>query len=278
VIASLLPGLRDLRTPLAAGYLWLVGLWLILYDEVPKSLDEASGPIAALFELGTLVGSTVLLAAVSFVAFLLGSLLMFTVPNSRIYIRQGLASRSTATRLVRRLVRINEGYELFAQLRTFINPRLREASEFLPPDVLAKEVPQGRIGPLRELEAADYESDDVIERQLAPRYATEIVYELDAVGIQLQAKNRDFWDTYDRQAAEAQFRFSITSPLVLIILIIALESDQYWWLLLLFVPVLLFVQSADHAMAANATLVQAIVLRMVKPPVCWNESTRRSLE
>src|SRR5215203_1291268 len=73
MLVSLLPGLRDLRTPLATGYLWVVGLWLILHDRVPKSVEQATGPIRSLYELSDLHGATVTLAALTFVTYLLGS-------------------------------------------------------------------------------------------------------------------------------------------------------------------------------------------------------------
>ena len=75
MLASLLPGLRDLRTPLAAGYLWMVGLWLLLHNKVPMSVAEApAGPIKSLYEIGSLLGQAVILAALSFIAYLLGSM------------------------------------------------------------------------------------------------------------------------------------------------------------------------------------------------------------
>jgi hypothetical protein len=76
LIANLLPGLRDLRTPLAVGYLWLVALWLLLHKYLPTSIDAAKGPLRSLYELGDFVGEGIVLAAMTFVAYLLGSLLV----------------------------------------------------------------------------------------------------------------------------------------------------------------------------------------------------------
>lgn len=42
MLASLLPGLRDLRTPLAAGYIWLVAVWVALEPRIPNSPDGDS--------------------------------------------------------------------------------------------------------------------------------------------------------------------------------------------------------------------------------------------
>jgi ABC-type nickel/cobalt efflux system permease component RcnA len=107
-----------------------------------------------------------------------------------------------------------------------------------------------------------------------------ILQELPAVGIQLQAKNRDFWDTYDRQGSEAQFRFGITPPLALIIVLLAQQSGQFWWLLLLVVPLALLLQGVSQSVSASSTLVQAVVLKMVKPPVLerMDEEIARAVE
>lgn len=75
MLASLLPGLRDLRTPLAVGYLWVVALWLLLHDWWPESVEAATGPTKFLYELSAPLGSAATLAALSFVVYLLGSML-----------------------------------------------------------------------------------------------------------------------------------------------------------------------------------------------------------
>jgi hypothetical protein len=79
MLATLLPGIRDLRTPLATGYLWLVALWLVVHNHVPKSLHEAHGPLRSLYELGGILGQGALVAAVSFIAYIMGSILLVRV-------------------------------------------------------------------------------------------------------------------------------------------------------------------------------------------------------
>jgi hypothetical protein len=75
VLASLLPGLRDLRTPLAVGYCWAVAVALWLRGDVdfsPPYLYLASD----LGRLVQIVGTGPTLAAVSFVAYLVGAVSM----------------------------------------------------------------------------------------------------------------------------------------------------------------------------------------------------------
>lgn len=78
MLASLLPGLRDVRTPLTVGYLWLFIGWAWFGDRFPRTRPPGHGLVARLFDLHTVVGTPATTAAVSFLAYLLGALL--TVP------------------------------------------------------------------------------------------------------------------------------------------------------------------------------------------------------
>jgi hypothetical protein len=156
-----------------------------------------------------------------------------------------------------------------SQLETFVTTRLRETAADLDVkshmevvgDLLHKYAPE-RYEQMREWEAtATLGGGNVV-----PDYTVAVAEDLLAVGIQLQAKNRDLWDTYDRNMAEAQFRYGIAPPLTLIILILAWQSDN-WWAFLLIAPAILFQLGYRHFFEAASTLVQAIVLKMVEPPV-----------
>jgi hypothetical protein len=96
-------------------------------------------------------------------------------------------------------------------------------------------------------------------------YVSRIAEGLYAVSVQLQAKNRDYWDTYDRLYSEAQFRLGIAVPLAVMVVIVAAQSSALW-LVLLIVPIWLFRLSWSLSFDCLSTLVQAIVLEMVEPP------------
>ena len=70
MLAGILPGLRDVRAPLAAGYLWLCFGWLIVSDDVAT----AEGVVGRVVELGGVVTDAALAVAASFAAYLIGSL------------------------------------------------------------------------------------------------------------------------------------------------------------------------------------------------------------
>jgi hypothetical protein len=75
MLTSLLPGIRDLRAPLGAGYLWLVALGFILEPHVPDRAD-ATGFMESIYRLADSLSVVGLGVAASFAAYLIGSLSM----------------------------------------------------------------------------------------------------------------------------------------------------------------------------------------------------------
>jgi hypothetical protein len=73
MLASLLPGLRELRAPLAAGYTWIFGLWILLHD-----LNVGSGPLRAfrddIVQLANWAGKPILITAATFAAYIIGTI------------------------------------------------------------------------------------------------------------------------------------------------------------------------------------------------------------
>jgi hypothetical protein len=74
VLASLLPGLRDLRAPLAAGYLWLAAGWLYFAPRLPTSANDADGVVRDIYRVVDASGPVAVGAGVTFLAYMLGIL------------------------------------------------------------------------------------------------------------------------------------------------------------------------------------------------------------
>jgi hypothetical protein len=72
MFASLLPGLRELRAPLAAGYIWLVFAYFVV--GAPTEVAAAPGPLQQLLTVLPTMGTVATGIAVGFVAYLIGSL------------------------------------------------------------------------------------------------------------------------------------------------------------------------------------------------------------
>jgi hypothetical protein len=273
MIASLLPGLRDLRTPLAAGYLWIVGLWLLIHQHVPKTVGNATGPIRSLYELGNIVGSTASLAALTFVAYIIGSLLSFRLGTTTNSVFRVLVKMWTGGALPVDLSNMLQIFfngalagQALRELSVLLSGRFREAGPYLQQDdlreiLLNRDLSLNRSSDLRRISDADTFED------LIRAYQFAIIDELSAVGIQLQARNRDFWDTYDRLQSEAHFRLAVSPPMVVIFCTLAAESGQFLWLALLVIPIILISSSIRTSIVASSTLIQAIALKMVEPPI-----------
>jgi hypothetical protein len=70
VLAGVLPGLREIRAPLAAGYLWFLFGWLVVGDDV----GAAGGVLGRLVDLGGNLAPGAVAVAASFAAYLVGSM------------------------------------------------------------------------------------------------------------------------------------------------------------------------------------------------------------
>jgi len=73
MLTSVLPGVRELRAPLAAGYLWLLALYIALEPLVPGQA-QATGVWGSLLKLEAVASPVGLGVAITFVAYLVGSI------------------------------------------------------------------------------------------------------------------------------------------------------------------------------------------------------------
>jgi hypothetical protein len=88
VFANVLPGLRELRAPLAAGYLWLTLFWLAFADTLPTKTDVEGSPLERLYELEPVVSDIGKAVVVSVAAYMVGSVAIDA---------QGLVRKATPT-------------------------------------------------------------------------------------------------------------------------------------------------------------------------------------
>lgn len=72
MLASLLPGLRNLRAPLAAGFLWLTVIWVCVAPQIPENFAATKGLEHDLYRLGSAAGKASIAAALVFGAYILG--------------------------------------------------------------------------------------------------------------------------------------------------------------------------------------------------------------
>ncbi|MFK3983410.1 hypothetical protein ACI2K4_23880 [Micromonospora sp. NPDC050397] len=71
LLANLLPGFREVRAPLIAGYVWVLALWIAVGDNILE-LQPYPPALESLVQLGNWLGKTVLLGAISVCAYIIG--------------------------------------------------------------------------------------------------------------------------------------------------------------------------------------------------------------
>jgi len=75
MFATVLPGVRYIRTPLTVGYMWFLVLWLAIGHQLPTP-SRASGMLADIFRLAHAAGPAGTAVAVSVAAYVVGILLV----------------------------------------------------------------------------------------------------------------------------------------------------------------------------------------------------------
>ena len=71
MLAQILPGFRDFRTPLIAGYLWLTCAWILVGTPLPNP-DSVDGVMGAINSFGNFLSPTIYITILSFLAYLIG--------------------------------------------------------------------------------------------------------------------------------------------------------------------------------------------------------------
>ena len=82
MLSNVLPGLREIRAPLTAGYIWLITAWLLFHSSFPTEQEAEGGPLEPFFDLGGVVSAFGLTVVLSVLAYLIGSMAggVFRIP------------------------------------------------------------------------------------------------------------------------------------------------------------------------------------------------------
>ncbi|WP_308490926.1 hypothetical protein [Microbacterium terrisoli] len=239
MISSLLPGLRDVRVPLAAGFMWLVVLWLIFYSAIPSE-ESATGLAAEVYRVLGVFGPAGLTAAVTFVAYLLGMLMVAILNPILNRLRTAAnymysdATDSQIHRLAERTLRARN------QAKMNVSNSRDLSLEFMSRDPAKPST--------EDIEAA-YEG---------------MVKDVPLVATRLLAHHRELFDRYDRADAEAMFRYNIVIPILLIGILIPIRLGAPWWGYLISVPIaigaviLLLRDATSKASESNEAIYQAV--------------------
>lgn len=251
MLASLLPGIRVLRAPLAAGFVWLTALWFLLEPSWSASAADV-GVIASAARLLDVVNLVAQGALVSFLAYLLGAFSVFAFSRPLLSLIQ--------TRLEVRPHRLAGlsalGRESLAQVAVDGRQRLERAlalsgvavdevlglSRVSPNSLgsLGKTAPAGfgRRARLPKVRSAwrgaavpmGLSADWVLptpeerqERELAERILRDLPVVAQA---QLLGKEAEVYGAVDRSRAEVEFRVALVPPLAALSLAIGAATGN----------------------------------------------------
>lgn len=236
LLAQILPGFRDFRTPLVIGSLWLVFIWIWLGMPVP-SKEETEGPVGLLNALGEYLTPTSFIGVLSFVAYVIGIVLALDsklatrvhgVFNRRA--RQRSFDFRTQQELDKRLPIFLDGaggtsrratpqlYQLVAAAAMRARDRDADWREIYRKFGGSTAVDTA-YGELWKERGEDYNAAkhaEMIEKafdHVRPQIMHSIEQELPVLGNKLLHTNKDLYEVYDRTTSEADFRLGIAPPI-----------------------------------------------------------------
>jgi hypothetical protein len=258
LLLNLLPGLRELRAPLAAGYVWLASVGILFGRVIPHE-RPARGLLADIWSLADIVGSAAILAAVTFVAFLVGSLLEVD-PEGR---WGSAAAEVTRTRMKRvKGPRVGERSEQWIRTPPLSVNGTHYLTRFFHQKGWLEERPWSH----------SWAASEGYPRWLSSRQVLilEFIDEVPQLATRLQVRNPDLYGKYDRLVTEAALRMTLAAPVCFLVIVLGARADLALAQRLAVVGsgvalgLLLLWHGAGRNLAARDVLVQALVIGEVE--------------
>lgn len=227
MLSSVLPGLRELRAPVAAGFLWLVAFWFCFEARLT---DDAltSGALGAAVRLEGILESIGLGATLSFGAYLIGSLSVFalSVPLRRVmrtsdHPRGGW--RDTLSPGAWQAVQLvaSEAAGRLNRVLSLSGIDIDQAIDRWRPDphVTTSQSPLSSwlAKRCRAREAGGWRADAFVHpsERHKQRLARLVISDLPAIAsTRLLGKHPDVFSAIDRSRAEVEFRLAVAPPVL----------------------------------------------------------------
>lgn len=256
MLLNLLPALRDFRTPLAAGYLWLCSIWLVFRRSVPPE-SEATGVVAATYDLIDWLGPAPTLAVISFVAYIIGTVatLQFVFPAIQAArppsfnysagggMNDAPVNRKTAVRFgVTRRTSKRIQNKIRSQIQQYVDTQSKDRphwDKYLV-NLSTRTMPS---------EVVDKFVEELTQR---------MKFEFDDLERRLRFHDRpELYQDYDRMKSEAEFRLGVSIPMAVLIIVVAAYHSA-WFFFLLAIPAFLALQGSIRRRDARSDLYEAM--------------------
>lgn len=236
MLTAALPGVRELRTPLVIGYIWMLAAWLVWQEWFSGSerANDLIGPLRDLDDVVTALGAPI---ALSFVAYFVGSLSadafapLLVKPAIPPFIGSEVGRRAPGGRWAR--ARRTTSIAAEERLRLRFGNQLYEG---------ILEV-GGGYGDGRP---ADDAQDDLVRFQ----------HEVPDVTAELMEKRPDLYQEFDRHRAESNLRLAMIPPLLVLSLVLFVSVYPLWILVLVVLP-MLYLQGLQRLRLSNDIVAEA---------------------
>jgi hypothetical protein len=283
---GLLPGFRELRAPLAAGYVLLLGLWLLLRPVLQRSSNSA-GAYRDLVDIADWAGKTTTLVGVSFTAYLLGAVSIAVTQRldaglglvqDRIRtdwmapVHPGLWRQRTVRAAMEDAV-VNRLSTRFLEDESFRNRVIEYVAQ-----ITSRSAKEGgssllpKILQTNPLELARKAEHDYFSRWSLLRavvrtdaYVESSHDDLYLMAQRLLGKEPEVYEEYDRLRAEATFRFGLVLPLVFLFVVLAIRENAWWLLATAVGPVLMYLGNGCSARADQGLAIALGAERLDSP-------------
>jgi len=244
ILANALPGFRDLRAPVVAGYTWLIFAWLLVQPDLSvRPSDDVGG---ALYDLGQHVGHISVAIGISVAAYFVGSL------------SQTLSSglRTAWTRLLQ---------QVWYALPSGLDDAIGIAGSPEPPE--AEEISQIAertntmlaVAPPEAWREVDIPDVDAV----ANRAYSEARAELALPATLLVGKEPELFAEVDRLRSEGELRLAVIPPFVGLLVLLACNASA--WYLVALGPVLALLDQGVRRMNSSRQLVADAKARGLVP-------------
>ncbi|GIH48705.1 hypothetical protein SAMN05421833_12035 [Microbispora rosea] len=194
MLANLLPGIREIRAPISAGYIWLFFAWLIWARHLPEPA-HAAGLLVDVYRLADSMGESGVGIGLSFLAYMIG--IISTSISRRIngflsIFIGGKASRVTLRSILRSrgLVTYQETYQF--GLRGILPIRIANGVKLMASMLSPSTPPRMR---------AIWE------------FMRELSNDIGQIPVRLIGHDQELYNAYDRTNSEAEFRTGCAFPL-----------------------------------------------------------------
>lgn len=264
MLASLMPGIRDLRTPLAVGYIWLIVFWLWIPASA-KLAVPTEGVLGDLAQLSGYVGVTGLASAASFVAYLVGTLSSaLNAPFVRLgaYLAHVLGGEVDSVWMARVRLSFTDflGSSITPKWSNHRNTELYTAFN----------IRNGRMSITGSNALHSFAYDEVKAGRLSPgllgRFVSHLIWEVPRQKNAVLGRDPELFSTLDRLTSECEFRVGVAAPLVAFIATLAWRSSIVW-LVGLVIVLALIRSGVKQRIEAGDLMADLVRIRRIEIPV-----------